>query len=217
MNRFASLEFMKGARRSLVVAALAGMLLPISGTAFATVHHKAKPAAPVAPGTCGPTPERSSIGIRALQTELMVAGLKCSAEEWNSFTAKFQATIKKDADRMQGVFAKAYGKSGASHMNSFVTQLANDASSRSNNMAEVDYCKQEEVLFQRVLALTADDLERFSVHRALAVPAPVKLCDPEPDAPPITTASATQATPAAAQPAVARSPASSPAGKPAAH
>ncbi len=82
-------------------------------------------------------------------------------------------------------------------MNSFVTQLANDASQRSNNSAEVDYCRQEDVLFQKVLALTGEELERFSVHRALAVPAPVSLCGPDPE-PLTTTASATQIPPVVA-------------------
>ena len=201
MRQFAGLEFLRGARRSLVVATLAMALLPISGEALAA-HHKAKTASksPTAPakaetGLCKTTPERSSIGIRALQTELMVAGLKCSAEEWNNFTAKFKTTIKSDADRMQRLFVKTYGNSGSTRMNAFVTQLANDASQRSNNSAEVDYCRQEEVLFQKVLTLTGDELERFAVHRALAVPAPVALCDPEPVT---TTASATQASPVVA-------------------
>ncbi len=106
----------------------------------------------------------------------MVAGLKCSAEQWNTFTAKFKATIKTDADRMQKLFSKSYGKGGANQMNAFVTQLANDASQRSNGFSEADYCKQQDVLFQKVLALTGLELERFSAGRNLAVPAPVALC-----------------------------------------
>jgi hypothetical protein len=129
---------------------------------------------------CKVTPDNASIGIRALQTELMVAGLKCSAEQWNNFTAQFKATIKTDADRMQHLFSKSYGKSGASQMNAFVTQLANDASQRSNGFSEADYCKQEDVVFKKVLALTGQGLERFAVGRALAVPAPVALCTPDP-------------------------------------
>lgn len=137
----------------------------------------------VLPGTaeaaCQPTPDQASIGIRALQTELMVAGLKCSAEQWNDFTRKFKTTIKSNADRMQSLFRKAYGNSGATRMNTFVTQLANDASQRSNRSAEADYCRQEDELFHQVLALTGADLERFSAGRALAVPAPVALCLPD--------------------------------------
>src|SRR5271154_3061528 len=119
---------------------------------------------------CKVTADNASIGIRALQTELMVAGLKCSAEQWNNFTAQFKATIKMDADRMQHLFSKSYGKSGASQMNAFVTQLANDASPRSNGFSEADYCKQEDVVFKKVLALSGQELERFAVGRALAVP-----------------------------------------------
>jgi len=148
---------------------------------------------------CKPTPDQASIGIRALQTELMVAGLKCSAEQWNTFTAKFKTTIKSDADRLQRVFLKAYGKGGANQMNAFVTQLANDASQRSNGFAEVDYCKQEDVLYKKVLSLTGQELERFSAGRALAVAAPVALCKPDPvDTPPAATVAATTTPPPAA-------------------
>lgn len=138
---------------------------------------------------CEPTADQISVGVRALQTELMVAGIKCSAERWNSFARQFKTTIKSDADRLQLLFRKTYGKGGADRMNAFVTQLANDASQRSNGATEADYCRQEDVLFQKVLALTGSELERFSVSRALAVPAPVALCAPD-DAPPATTVAA---------------------------
>jgi hypothetical protein len=142
---------------------------------------------------CGPTPEQASIGLRALQTELMVAGLKCSAEQWNTFTAKFQKTIKLDADRLQRVFNKSYGKSGPNQMNAFVTQLANDASQRSNGYSEADYCKQEDVLYKKVLAFTTQELERFSAGRELKVPSPVALCKPDPvdNTPPAATVAVT--------------------------
>ena len=161
-------------------------------------HHSSSSASSTAaasskPGdTCKPTPDQASIGIRALQTELMVAGLKCSAEQWNNFTAKFKKTLKTDADRMQRLFSKSYGKSGPSEMNAFVTSLANEASQRSNGFSEADYCKQQDVLFQKVLALTEKELERFSVGRKLNVAAPVALCLPDPvDGAPATTTAAT--------------------------
>ena len=201
MGRFEGWNILPGASRSLALALLlASAALVISSPVQAEaqahasstqpVKHKAKPAsAPTAqaskvskapPGGCQPTPDQASIGIRALQTELMVAGLKCSAEQWNIFTAKFKATIKTDADRMQKLFSKSYGKSGPNLMNAFVTQLANDASQRSNGFSEAEYCKQEDVLFKKVLAFTNQELERFSAGRNLAVPAPVALCTPDP-------------------------------------
>lgn len=180
-----------------------------AGTAEAAHHKKSHSdaAASAQPSDgCKQTPDQSSIGMRALQTELMVAGLKCSADQWNSFTAKFKTVIKTDADRLQHLFNKTYGKGGATHMNAFVTQLANDASQRSNQMTEATYCQQEGQLFLKILALTGQDLERFSVHRALAVPAPVSLCKPDEEKPAdatvtlaaATTTSATTAAPTTA-------------------
>ena len=195
MGRFGDFRMMLTAQRGLALALIVASATMISAPSWAestksaepskTKHakHSAAPASQAAkvvpPGGCQPTPDQASIGIRALQTELMVAGLKCSAEQWNAFTTKFKTTIKIDADRMQKLFSKAYGKSGANQMNAFVTQLANDASQRSNGFSEADYCKQQDVLFQKVLALTSLELERFSAGRALAVPAPVALCKPD--------------------------------------
>jgi len=176
-------------RRRLAVGVLTALVLTVPGLAEAKTGkgkadtHKAQSAADGAHGGCKPTPEQASIGIRALQTELMVAGLKCSAEQWNSFTAKFKTTIKSDADRMQRLFTKTYGKAGPNQMNGFVTQLANEASQRSNAYSEIDYCRQEDQLFQKVLALTAGELELFSAKRTLNVPAPVALCGPDTEAP----------------------------------
>jgi hypothetical protein len=198
MGRFSGASITLKSRQSLAASLAVTALITFAGLACsngadAATHKKAatsKAAPKDEPGACKPTAEQASIGIRALQTELMVAGLKCSADQWNIFTAQFKATIKKDADRMQSVFRKAYGKSGAGEMNTFVTQLANDASQRSNGSSEEDYCKQEDVLFKRVLALTAEQLERFSAARKLDVPSPVALCTPDPDAPEATVASA---------------------------
>jgi hypothetical protein len=195
MGRFRGFQMMLNAPRGLALAlivasAAATISAPLRAESTKSAEpskkhakHSAAPASQAAkvvpPGGCQPTPDQASIGIRALQTELMVAGLKCSAEQWNAFTTKFKTTIKIDADRMQKLFSKAYGKSGANQMNAFVTQLANDASQRSNGFSEADYCKQQDVLFQKVLALTSLELERFSAGRALAVPAPVALCKPD--------------------------------------
>jgi hypothetical protein len=203
MGRFAGFGSAAGTRRgvTLVLAiAATSALFTVSALADTTdapkktkhTHHSSATTTSTAsakPGDlCKVTPDQASIGIRALQTELMVAGLKCSAEQWNSFTAQFKATIKTDADRMQHLFSKSYGKSGANQMNAFVTQLANDASQRSNGFSEADYCKQEDVVFKKVLALTGQELERFAVGRKLDVPAPVALCTPDPiDGAPATT------------------------------
>ena len=209
MGRFGGFGSAAGSRRAVHLAvAVAATSALMSASALAdtstttkkttkhSTHHtssSSSSAASAKPGdTCKPTPDQAGIGIRALQTELMVAGLKCSAEQWNNFTAKFKTMLKTDADRLQHAFAKAYGRSGSSEMNAFVTSLANEASQRSNGFSEADYCKQQDQLFQKVLALTEKDLERFSVGRKLNIPTPVALCAPDPveSAPATTTAAA---------------------------
>jgi hypothetical protein len=183
----------------MTMSALADTATTKKTTKHSSHHSHTSEAASSKPGdTCKPTPDQASIGIRALQTELMVAGLKCSAEQWNNFTAKFKTTLKTDAQRLQHLFAKSYGRSGSTEMNTFVTSLANEASQRSNGFAEADYCKQEDVLFQKVLTLTSLELERFSVGRKLNVAAPVALCPPDPTDGVAATTTAAAGTPGAA-------------------
>jgi hypothetical protein len=207
MSQLLGLGGARNPQRIVAAAIIVGSMVGMSGSADAASHKKsashAQSTTKAEPGQCKPTPDQASIGIRALQTELMVAGLKCSAEQWNNFTAKFKATIKSDADRLQALFSKSYGKSGATRMNAFVTQLANDASQRSNGFTEADYCKQQDVLFQKVLTLTGIELERFSAMRVVSVPAPVALCTPEPVAEATPAMVVTTAAPSA-QPSVTR-------------
>lgn len=195
-------------RLSMAAAMVAATGFSMTGHAVAATKKApaaaSSKAAPAATSTstseCKPTPEQMSIGMRVLQTELMVAGLKCSADQWNSYTAKFKATLKLDADRMQKLFKKSYGKAGETRMNSFVTQLANEASQKSDNISEEDYCKSQSDLFMKVLSFTAAELERFSASRSLAIPAPVALCAAEPEKPAtlVVTAAPLDATPVAA-------------------
>src|ERR1700760_166632 len=133
MGRFGGFGSTAGARRAVhitVAVAATSALMTMSAMADtssaskkSTKHssHQSSSSstatASAKPGdTCKPTPDQAGIGMRALQTELMVAGLKCSAEQWNNFTAKFKKTLKTDADRLQKAFSKAYGKSGPSEM-----------------------------------------------------------------------------------------------------
>jgi hypothetical protein len=225
MARFGGLGSRRTVQTALAVAAVSALMTAsaLADTSSSTKkttkhssHHTSSSSTAAAsaakPGdTCKPTPDQAGIGIRALQTELMVAGLKCSAEQWNNFTAKFKTTLKTDADRLQKAFAKAYGKSGSTQMNAFVTSLANEASQRSNGFSEADYCKQQDQLFQKVLALTEKELERFSVGRKLNVAAPVALCAPDPvDGAPATTTAAAGAPGTAPAPATASAPATTP-------
>jgi hypothetical protein len=203
--------------RALGAAWVVALAVALAGPAGAATQHKKKEAAPaaekLAPGECRPTPDQASVGLRALQTELMVAGLKCSADKFNDFVNKFKVTIKTDATRLQTLFSKSFGKSGSSHMNEFVTELANEASTRSNGMSDDEYCQQESALFAKVLALTGAELERFSAMRPLAVSSPVALCPPAPEAATTLVVSTDAANPGA-NPAVATNPA--PVGNPAA-
>jgi len=77
------------------------------------------------------TKERTSLELRLLQTELMVAALSCSAaDRYNAFVTLYRSQLTDGGKTMQNLFKRVHGAQAFSRINSFVTQMANEASLR---------------------------------------------------------------------------------------
>ena len=95
--------------------------------------------------------ERASLEMRLLQTELMVSALACSARDsYNSFVTRFQSDLIKNGRTIKELFDRVHGKDGTARLNSFVTQVANDASMKSLQMGE-QFCTDTAKTFQALL------------------------------------------------------------------
>lgn len=117
-----------------------------------------------AAATCATEKEKLALDVRILQSDLMVAALTCGQkDQYNKFVTKFKPALIKNGKELQGYFNRVYGKKAAGQLNSFITQVANDSSTRSTQSKAVEYCATSSELFTKTLALKkASDLKKLT-------------------------------------------------------
>jgi hypothetical protein len=136
-------------RRGLIGAAAIWLLG--TGAAFASA--------------CTGPEESKAVSLRALQTELMVAALKCShkpelAAQYNSFVRSFGRELAENGKVLMAAFKRTYPKDHQKRFDSFITRLANDASQKS--LSSPDYCETTPQLFDSVLGLKGTEVVAFA-------------------------------------------------------
>lgn len=150
-------------RRAVAVAAL---VVWLGGPAFA---QGAKQTA----SNC-PSPVVEAMHVRLLQTELMVAALQCRTAPGNDFSSKYNAFImqfssplSQNANVLKDHFRKSYGASHLTHLDRYMTRIANDAGQRG---ASNGYCQDMAPMFEQVMALRSNsELTRFSTQNPLSL------------------------------------------------
>ncbi len=115
--------------------------------------------------TCTSSEEEKAAHVRQLQTELMVAALKCShkpelSAQYNSFVRAFGKQLGENARVLQAQFKRNYPKDHQTRFDRFITQLANNASVKSLNAP--DFCEEVPSLFEAVLKLEGNQLVAFA-------------------------------------------------------
>ena len=106
----------------------------------------------------------SATQVRQLQTQLMVAALKCShmpehAASYNSFVRAFGPQISNSAQVLMAHF-KRTSPTPQKSFDRFITQLANDASTFSINAP--DFCESVSSTFASVQGLKSSELPSFA-------------------------------------------------------
>ncbi|MFA5123110.1 hypothetical protein [Zavarzinia sp.] len=121
----------------------------------------------VAPTVCRKTGEGAADDVRRLQTELMVAALKCHrdpslkiADKYNAFVRKFSNEMVTQTTTLQALFKRQYGSAYMKQFDVYVTALANEISQRSQKTA--GYCKIIDGLLDQVNAVAPKDIGNFS-------------------------------------------------------
>ncbi|MEQ1889045.1 MAG: hypothetical protein ABL951_07675 [Alphaproteobacteria bacterium] len=105
------------ARRTKIGAALLGLALLIPGFSQAA--------------PCAVPVDQTSLQVRMLQTELMVAALTCNQRvDYNAFVTRFQPQLSAQGKQLQSFFKQKYGSSSAKSLNGFITRIANESSRR---------------------------------------------------------------------------------------
>ena len=96
--------------------------------------------------------------VRELQTHLMVAALACdAAAEYNAFVRHFTPVLVKHGEQLRRYFATTYGPDGGSHLNRFVTEIANRVSQLSASKP-TEFCTRTVALFRTARAETLPTL-----------------------------------------------------------
>lgn len=96
--------------------------------------------------------EKAAVNARLLQTEMMVAALTCDLRpRYNTAMRTFQNELVGHGKVLRSIFKRNHGASAQRQMDKYITQLANDASARSNYDRRT-YCQTAASLFDDVLA-----------------------------------------------------------------
>ena len=116
-------------------------------------------------GAARPSQADISIEVRRLQTNLMVAALTCNARaDYNAFVVAHRTSLQNYGKIIRTEFRRRFGKAGDSKLNTFVTRLANEASTRSN--ADRDgFCADAAATFQQA------KVQNISLTQMVTVPA----------------------------------------------
>lgn len=119
---------------------------------------------PALAGECAPPEVVKATQVRQLQTQLMVAALKCShmpehAASYNSFVRSFGSQIAESASVLMAHF-KRTSPTPQKSFDRFITQLANDASTYSINAP--DFCDAVGSTFASARTLKGSELQPFA-------------------------------------------------------
>lgn len=112
---------------------------------------------------CTSLAEQQAFKVRALQNELMVAALACNKKSlYNSFMNKFKGDLAARGILIKNYFITNYPKDGTRRLNTFITQLANEASKHSLGNSEDEFCNATHNLFDEVLETNTQGLLNIS-------------------------------------------------------
>jgi hypothetical protein len=100
---------------------------------------------------CAKPEELEAIRIRALQTELMMAGLSCNGKKhYNRFVKQNRTELKSYAKSLRGYFERNFSSNAETEMDAFITKLANDSSKRSLKNGAKSFCADASTLFKTI-------------------------------------------------------------------
>lgn len=99
--------------------------------------------------------EAAALNARLLQTEMMVAALACGMRsQYNQAVRTYEKELVGHGKVLRKMFHRAHGASAQRRLDKYITQLANDASARSNRDRST-YCRTAASLFDDVLSASA--------------------------------------------------------------
>ncbi len=110
--------------------------------------------------------ELSAIQVRVLQSEMMVAALTCDLRpQYNEIVILFKDELGRHGANLRSYFERNYGRAGGEkQLNSFVTEMANRASSHAVSQGSF-YCAGAKNLLADILTLPSRGLKLADAGR----------------------------------------------------
>ena len=110
--------------------------------------------------------ELSAIQVRVLQSEMMVAALTCDLRpQYNEIVILFKDELGRHGANLRSYFERSYGRAGGEkQLNSFVTEMANRASSHAVSQGSF-YCAGAKNLLTDILSLPGRGLKLADASR----------------------------------------------------
>lgn len=119
-----------------------------------------------AQAVCANKTEQTSMNIRALQSELMVAALSCGMnKQYNDFINTFASPLTQHGKVLKAYFQRNYSGGSERELNRFITQLANQASRVSLNQVDTEYCKNATKLFTFINKADTKKVDNYVMDR----------------------------------------------------
>jgi hypothetical protein len=125
---------------------------------------------------CSDPRDQVAVRTKTLQTELMVAALRCNtSRQYNAFVQKFESDLMTQGRQLRGYFSRSYGAESERRLNKFVTYLANAASLRSLSLGK-GYCLRATSLLAIVMDRNAGELAAYTATEQVDVASLAPVC-----------------------------------------
>ena len=125
---------------------------------------------------CSDPQDQVAVRAKTLQTELMVAALRCDGNQrYNAFVRKFESDLVVQGGQLKSYFSRAYGVDSERRLNQFVTYIANSASLRSISMGK-GYCTSANALFTTVMDRAPGELAAYAATQRVDIASEAPAC-----------------------------------------
>jgi hypothetical protein len=132
-----------------------------------------------AAGRCVAPGDEAAFAVQALKSGMMLAAVGCGAQaRYNAAVRRFRPDIAAQERRVMAWFGAAYGGSGRSHYDDYISELANVQSLAAVRELGAGFCAEAVGIFPEIMKLRRGaDLPGLAARKGYAQPAEPQRCE----------------------------------------
>jgi hypothetical protein len=129
---------------------------------------------------CANPADQQLYELHALKTEVLVIGLLCGTDKYNTFVTTYQSQLRTMSLGIQGYYVRVYGRgAGVTRFGQYDTETAN-ARQQEALRSGSDFCRRGQLTIDEVMGLpSGNDLPAYAAARDL-IPTRPGACDAPP-------------------------------------